>query len=445
MIDLVLLNRIQFAISVFFHYLFVPLTIGLGLFIASFELLYLKTKNEFFQNIIQYWSKLFKINFAFGIITGFSMTFQFGTNWGFYSEFMGDIFASPLALEALIAFFLEATFFGIWISTTKKNQYLKAISMCLVSIGTTISSLWIITANSFMQNPVGYQLSNDGTRIIMNNFLSILSNPYLWHMLFHTLLAAYSLTSIFIISICSYNILSNKNKNISVHSIKIGIISFFITSLLLMISGMRYGHFIASVQPIKAASMEAIWESTSYTPMYLFIIPGNNGKNILQIFGIPYIGSYLLTGHINGTVIGLNSVDIAERPFVPIIFFSFRTMVILCIVFLFQSIFGIFCFIKKNTSSNIKKIFLKMMYYSLPLPYIATISGWTVAEVGRQPWIVYGLLKTSEAISLDISIIHVLFTLIGITLFYILLGLFYVYLIQRSIKTFNLEEVKYDN
>ena len=444
MIDLVLLNRIQFAISVFFHYLFVPLTIGLGLFIATFEYLYFKTKNSFYVKIIQYWSRIFKINFAFGIVTGFSMTFQFGTNWGFYSEFMGDVFASPLALEALIAFFLEATFFGIWISISRKQQLLKTISMCLVSIGTTISSLWIITANSFMQNPVGYQLSNDGTRVIMNNFFSVLSNPYLWHMLFHTLFAAYLLTSVFVISICSYNLLINKNNDLSFYSMKISMFVFFLSSLLLIISGIRYGHYIAHVQPIKAASMEAIWDSTSYTPMYLFIIPGNNGKNIHQLFGIPGIGSYLLTGHINGTVIGLNSVDILERPFVPIVFLSFRTMVILSMVFLIQSILGIFYVIKENVSLNKQKIFLKMMFYSLPLPYIATISGWTVAEVGRQPWIVYGLLKTSEAISIDVSYIHVLFTLIGITLFYFLLGLLYVYLIKKSIKITKQEEVKYD-
>lgn len=437
MIDLVLLSRIQFAITVFFHYIFVPLTIGLGAILSFFEYLYLKTENQNWKKLAIFWGNLFKINFAFGIVTGFSMTFQFGTNWGSYSEYMGDIFASPLALEALIAFFLEATFFGIWISIGHDKRYLKFISMLMVSIGTTISSLWIITANAFMQNPVGYQISNDGIKIYLVNFIEVLSNPYLWHMLIHTLLAAYLLTSMVIIGISSYKLLNREDEHVYSKSIKIGMYIFLVVSILIPISGMMYGHYISSVQPIKAASMEAIWDGGTSVPMYLFLIPGNNGSNLIQALGIQGVGSYLLTGNFSGFVVGLNSIDIMERPNVPLVFLSFRLMVILWSIFLIQAIIGVFYILKNNININLKSHnrYLKCMLYSIPLPYIVTIFGWTVAEVGRQPWIVYGLLKTTEAISFSVPLMHVLFTLVGITIFYLLIGFLYIYLMKRSVKT----------
>ncbi len=182
----------------------------------------------------QFWGNLFKINFAFGIVTGFAMTFQFGTNWGPYSEFMGDVFASPLALEALIAFFLEATFFGIWLFTGHDKPVRKAISMVLVSVGTMISAIWIITANAFMQHPVGYEMAADGTNVLLSDFAAVLTNPYLWYMLIHTLIAAYLLSALFMAAVSGYFLLKKSNVDMFQTSMKLGIYVLVISA---------YGHY----------------------------------------------------------------------------------------------------------------------------------------------------------------------------------------------------------
>lgn len=434
-----MLSRLQFAVTVFFHFIFVPLTIGLGVWIAALETAYLKTKNEKWHKLADFWGKIFAINFAFGIVTGFAMTFQFGTNWGAYSEYMGDIFASPLALEALIAFFLEGTFFGIWISVSRKRQILKTVSMWLVAVGTTISSLWIITANAFMQNPVGYTLADDGSKVLMNDFIAVLSNPYLWYMLLHTLLAAYLLTGAFIVGVSAYHLLKKSNIDLFKTSIKFGLIIMVISALLLPPLGMFYGHYIADVQPMKAAAFEAVWESGSFVPMYLIQIPGTE-RNIVEALGIPGLGSFMITGDFSGEVKGLLEYD--EIPPVWLVFLSFRIMVILGTVFIIQSALGLFLFRKPDfgESSNSRK-YLKMMLYTIPLPYIAIMLGWVVAEVGRQPWIVYGLFKTSNAVSETVPEIQVAFTLVFLTLFYMILGALDYYLLRRHIVA-GLQEVK---
>ncbi|WNY22771.1 Cytochrome bd-II ubiquinol oxidase subunit 1 [Methanimicrococcus hongohii] len=432
--DIVLLSRLQFAITVFFHFIFVPLTIGLGAMVAGFEVKYWKTKQEKWKKLAQFWGNLFKINFAFGIVTGFAMTFQFGTNWGQYAEFMGDVFASPLALEALIAFFLEATFFGIWLFTSYKKPALKAISMVLVSIGTMISAIWIITANAFMQNPVGYQMAADGSKVLLSDFGAVLTNPYLWYMLIHTLLAAYLLSALFMTAISGYYLLKKSNVDMYRTSMKLGVYVLIISAILLPTLGMFYGHYVGQVQPVKAAAMEAVWESGSELPMYLIQIPSDSQeRNLVQAIGIPYVGSFLLTGDPRGEVTGLNDVPEEDRPPVAITFFSFRIMVMLGIVFILEALAGLYLVRKDPTMESPKsRKYMKLMLYSIPLPYIAIMFGWAVAEVGRQPWIVYGLYRTSEAIS-GIPAIQILFSMGLLVLFYLLLFFLFLYLMKRAI------------
>jgi len=432
--DIVLLSRLQFAITVFFHFIFVPLTIGLGAMVAGFEVKYWKTREEKWKKLALFWGNLFKINFAFGIVTGFAMTFQFGTNWGLYSEFMGDVFASPLALEALIAFFLEATFFGVWLFTSHKKAALKAVSMVLVSIGTMISAIWIITANAFMQNPTGYEMAADGSKILMTNFTEVLLNPYLWYMLTHTLLAAYLLSAMFMIAISGYFLLKKSNADIFKISMKLGIYVLVISALLLPTLGMFYGHYVGEVQPVKAAAMEAVWESGSGVPMYLIQIPSDSQeRNLIQAIGIPNAGSFLLTGDFNGEVTGLKDIDPADRPPVAMTFFSFRIMVMLGMLFILEAFAGLYL-IKKDPEMESPKSrkYMKLMLYSLPLPYIAIAVGWAVAEMGRQPWIVYGLYRTSEAIS-AVPAIQIIFSMGLLVLFYLLLFVLFLYLMKKAV------------
>lgn len=434
LMDIVLLSRLQFAITIFFHFIFVPLTIGLGAIVAGFELAYWKTQKEKWMKLAKFWGNLFKINFAFGIVTGFAMTFQFGTNWGPYSEFMGDVFASPLALEALIAFFLEATFFGIWLFTSHKKPLLKAVSMVLVSVGTMISAIWIITANAFMQHPTGYEMAADGLKIVLANFAEVLTNPYLWYMLIHTLLAAYLLSAMFVVAVSGYFLLKKANVDLFRTSMKIGIYLMIVSAILLPALGMFYGHYISDVQPVKAAAMEAVWESGSDKPMYLLQIPSDSqGKNIVEFLGIPYVGSFLLTGDPHGEVTGLNDIPSEDRPPVAMTFFSFRIMVMLGMVFILEALAGLWLLRKDPGMESSKSCkYMKLMLYSLPLPYLAIAFGWAVAEVGRQPWIVYGLYRTSEAIS-GIPAIQILFSMGLLILFYLLLFVLFLYLMKKAV------------
>ena len=435
--DIILLSRLQFAITVFFHFIFVPLTIGLGLLVAGFEVAYWKTLKEKWMKLASFWGRLFKINFAFGIVTGFAMTFQFGTNWGPYAEFMGDVFASPLALEALIAFFLEATFFGVWVFTSHKKPALKAVSMAIVAVSTMISALWIITANAFMQHPVGYEMAADGSKVLMTNFFELITNPYLWYMLTHTLLAAYVLVGIFVIAISGYHLTKKSKVDIFKTSMKLGIYMLVISSILLPCLGMFYGHYIGSVQPVKAAAMEAVWESGTNAPLYLIQFPSDASEsNVVQLLGIPSLGSFLLTGDPNGYVEGLKDVPADDRPPVALTFYSFRIMLILGIVFILQALVGLFLSVKdKAFESKLARKYSKIMLYSLPLPYIAIAFGWAVAEIGRQPWIVYGLFRTSAAVS-PIPDVQILFSMGLLTLFYLLLAALFVYLIRGAAVTY---------
>lgn len=431
MVELLLLSRIQFAITVAFHFLFVPLTLGLALLVAVMETAYYKTRDETWRKMADFWGRIFKINFAIGLVTGLAMTFQFGTNWGAYSEFMGDVFGSPLAVEALLAFFLEGTFFGVWIFLDRNRQKLKAFSMWMVALGTNISALWIITANGFMQNPVGYELVADGSKVIMTDFFALLTNSYVWYMLVHTLLSAYLLTAFLIMGICSYHFLKKNNNEVFSRSFRIAIVLALITSVLLPALGHGYAQYVTEIQPAKGAAMDAIWETGSSVPMYLIQVPdAGTGSNSIELLGIPGLSSFLYTGSFSGTITGLNQIPADELPPVEIVFWSFKLMTVLGFLFIAQALVGLY--LQRSGKLYASSKYLKLMMWSIPLPYIAIIAGWNVAEVGRQPWIVYGLLKTVDGIS-SVPVSDVLFSTLLITGFYLALIVFEIYLIKKTV------------
>lgn len=431
MVELLLLSRIQFAITVAFHFLFVPLTLGLALLVAGMETAYYKTRDETWRKMADFWGRIFKINFAIGLVTGLAMTFQFGTNWGAYSEFMGDVFGSPLAVEALLAFFLEGTFFGVWIFLDRNRQKLKAFSMWMVALGTNISALWIITANGFMQNPVGYELLADGSKVVMTDFFALLTNSYVWYMLVHTLLSAYLLTAFLIIGICSYHFLKKNNNEVFSRSFRIAIVLALITSILLPVLGHGYAQYVTEIQPAKGAAMDAIWETGASVPMYLIQVPdASTGSNSIELLGIPGLASFLYTGSFGGTITGLNQIPADELPPVELVFWSFKLMTVLGFLFIAQALAGLY--LQKSGKLYTSGKYLKLMMWSIPLPYIAIIAGWNVAEVGRQPWIVYGLLKTADGIS-SVPISEVLFSTLLISGFYLVLMIFEIYLIKKTV------------
>jgi cytochrome d ubiquinol oxidase subunit I len=323
MVELILLSRLQFAITVAFHFLFVPLTLGLGLLVAGMETIYYKNKDETWRKMADFWGRVFKINFAIGLVTGLAMTFQFGTNWGAYAEFMGDVFGPPLAVEALLAFFLEGTFFGAWIFLDRSRQKLKAFSMWMVALGTNISSLWIITANGFMQNPVGYDMAADGSKVVMTDFFALLTNSYVWYMLVHTLLSAYLLTSFLIMGICAYHFLKKNNNEVFKKSFSIAVTIALATAVMLPVLGHGYAQYVTELQPAKGAAMDAIWETGSSVSMYLIQVPDSStGSNSVQLLGIPGLASFLYTGSFSGTITGLNQLPQDELPPVEMVFWS---------------------------------------------------------------------------------------------------------------------------
>lgn len=431
MVELLLLSRLQFALTVAFHFLFVPLTLGLALLVAVMETVYYKKKDETWRKMADFWGRVFKINFAIGLVTGLAMTFQFGTNWGAYSEFMGDVFGPPLAVEALLAFFLEGTFFGAWIFLDRNRQKLKAFSMWMVALGTNISALWIITANGFMQNPVGYEMATDGSKVIMTDFIALLTNSYVWYMLVHTLLSAYLLTAFLIMGICAYHFLKKNNNDVFRKSFSIAVVIALITAVLLPVLGHGYAQYVVEIQPAKGAAMDAVWETGSSVPMYLIQVPdASTGSNSIELLGIPGFASFLYTGSFSGTITGLNQLPQDELPPVGMVFWSFKLMTMLGFLFIAEALAGLY--LQKSGKLYMSDKYLKLLMWSIPLPYIAITAGWIVAEVGRQPWIVYGLLKTANGIS-SVPISDVLVSILLISGFYLALIVFEIYLIKKTV------------
>lgn len=431
MVELLLLSRLQFAITAAFHFLFVPLTLGLALLVASMETVYYKNKDETWRKMADFWGRVFKINFAIGLVSGITLTFQLGTNWGAYAEFMGDVFGPPLAVEALLAFFLEGTFFGAWIFLDRNRQKLKAFSMWMVALGTNISSLWIIIANGFMQHPVGYKMAADGSKVVMTDFFALLTNSYVWYMLVHTLLSAYLLTAFLIMGICAYHFLKRNNNEVFRKSFRIAVTIALATAVLLPVLGHSYAQYVTELQPTKGAAMDAIWETGSREPMYLVQVPDSStGSNSIQLLGIPGLASFLYTGSFNGTIIGLNQLPQDELPPVGMVFWSFRLMTILGSLFIIEALVGLY--LQKSGKLYTSDKYLKLLMWSIPLPYIAITAGWIVAEVGRQPWLVYSLLKTANGIS-SVPITDVLLSIVLISTFYLILVVFEIYLMRKTV------------
>jgi cytochrome d ubiquinol oxidase subunit I len=425
--DVVFLSRLQFAAATMFHFLFVPLTLGLSIMVAYMETKYVRTKDPVYLSMTKFWGKLFLINFAVGVVTGITLEFQFGTNWSRYSAYVGDIFGSLLAIEATVAFFLESTLIGIWIFGWKKiSAKAHAFVMWLVAIGGSLSAVWILIANAWMQHPVGYTIRNG--RAELTDFIAVITQKFAVLTILHTLSAAYVLSAFFVMSISAWHLLKKNNIEFFSKSFRIGLVMGLLSTVFVVVEGDFHAVDVAKVQPAKLAAMETHWETQTRAPVFLFSWPDEeNERNFIEIGRIPGVLSFLAFHDINAPVQGLKEFPKDERPPVAITALAFKIMVGLGFLFIGLMITGWFL---RNKLSE-KPWFLKLMVISLPLPYIAIECGWILAEVGRQPWIVYGLLKTSDAAS-PISAGQVLTTLIGFIVLYGLLGIAGFYMIFKN-------------
>ncbi len=427
--DVVFLSRLQFATAVMFHFLFVPLTLGLSIMIAYMETKYVRTGDELYLRMTKFWGKLFLINFAVGVVTGITLEFQFGTNWSRYSAFVGDIFGSLLAIEATVAFFLESTLLGVWIfGWNKISKRAHAAVMWLVAAAGNLSAIWILMANGWMQHPVGYTIRNG--RAELTDFAAVVFNKFAILQFFHMVGAGIVLSAFFVMGISAYHLLKKQHIDFFTRSFRIGLVMGLIFSIFVAAEGDVHGIHVTEVQPVKLAAMESHWETSRNAPLHLLAIPDEEKEeNIVQIGSIPGLLSFLGYHDFNAEVKGLKDFPKDERPPVFITFVAFRTMVFLGSLFILLTIIGWF---KRNRLLESPR-YLKVMLWSIPLPYIAIQMGWVLAEVGRQPWIVYGLMKTKDAAS-PIAGSQVLTTLIGFFLVYGLLGAAGFYLMVQKAK-----------
>jgi len=430
--DVVSLSRLQFAVTSMFHFIFVPLTLGLSILTAYMETLYVRSGDELYLKMTKFWGKLFLINFALGVVTGITMEFQFGMNWAEYSKYVGDIFGAPLAIEATVAFFLESVFIGVWIfGWNKVSKKVHALSIWLVAIATNLSALWILLANGWMQKPVGYVLRNN--RAEMVDFGALIMNPYGWLKFFHTLSSGYVIAAFFVMGIAAYHLLKKNETEFFKRSFKMAASFGLAATILVAFVGDFNAVQVAKYQPTKFAAMESIWETQQGVGFNLFIIPDPEREcNVLEGPCIPNLVSLLAFHTPNAEIKGLKAFPKEDRPPVWPTFVSFRLMILLGFIMILLALIAVI-YAKRGTLET-HRLFLTIMLFSIPLPYIAGQLGWIVAEVGRQPWIVYGVLKTSAAVSQSVSVAQVVASLIGFTLLYGSLGVVDVYLLTKFAK-----------
>jgi cytochrome d ubiquinol oxidase subunit I len=425
--DPVFLSRLQFTAATMFHFLFVPLTLGLSVLVAYMEVRYARTGDKTYLRMTKFWGKLFLINFAVGVVTGITLEFQFGTNWSRYSAYVGDIFGSLLAIEASVAFFLESTLIGVWIFGWKKlSRMAHAAVMCLVAAASNISAMWILIANGWMQQPVGFVYRNG--RAELNDFAAVVFNKFALLEFFHTVPASFLLSAFFVMGISAYHLHKKQHIDFFTRSFKIALVFGLVASIWVVIEGDQHGINVTQIQPAKLAAMESHWETSKRAPMILFALPDEkNERNAFEIGKIPGALSFLGYHDVNAEVKGLNDFAPQDRPPVLLTFIAFRLMVALGTLFPLLTIIGLL--LKDRLVEN--PWYLKVMMAAIPLPYIAIQAGWLLAEVGRQPWIVYGLMRTGDAAS-PVAGFQVMTSLVAFVLVYGLLGAMGYYLIGKN-------------
>ncbi len=438
--DVLSLSRIQFAMTAIFHFIFVPLTLGLAILVAYMESRYVATGNGEYLKMTRFWGKLFLINFALGVVTGLTMEFQFGMNWAEYSKYVGDIFGVPLAIEATVAFFLESTFIGLWIFGWKRvSPRMHAASMWIVAFAVNLSAFWILFANGWMQHPVGYVIRNNRAELV--DFMAFLTNGYSWFKFFHTILAGYVVAAFFVMGISAWHILRKSHLPFFKTSFKIAAIFGLVSSFLLIVVGDFHGGEVAKVQPSKLAAIESVWETRQGVPFYLLLVPDpENERNAVEFLGIPRMVSFLAYKDGNAEVKGLKDFPKGDRPPVMASFVSFRLMVGCGFLFFILSFIAVV--LSRKDRLDAYPFYLRVMLYAIPLPYIAAQLGWVVAEVGRQPWIVYGVLRTKDAVSRGIEPMQVMISIAGFLIFYGFLGVIDIYLLMKYAKKGPEEEME---
>lgn len=431
--DVELLARIQFGITAGFHFLFPPMSIGLGVILVIMEWRFLRTKNMIYERMAKFWTRVFALTFGVGVATGIVMEFEFGTNWATYSRYVGDIFGSPLAAEAIFAFFLESTFLGILIfGWNRVGPKMHFFSTCMVALGATLSAFWIIVANSWMQTPAGFHIVNEGgvLRAEITDFWAMVFNPSTLERFSHVISAAWLTGAFLVISIAAYYLIKRRHIDFAKSSFRIALFLATVAAFLQLETGHRSAIVVVNHQPEKLATFEGHFNTAVLDLYFIGYLDVENER----IVGLKWPGflSWLIYGDFSAPVKGRNDFPKNELPPIQLPFQSYHIMVAIGMAFIGIVLFSIFLLWRKKLFET--KWYLKILIPAFALPHIANLCGWIAAEVGRQPWAVYKILRTDDAISKVVSSSEVWFSLILFTTIYIVLAILFVFLLLKKIK-----------
>lgn len=429
-----ILARIQFALTIMFHYIYPPLSIGLGLIMVIIEGIYLKTGNPLYKEMAKFWTKVFALTFAIGVATGVVMEFEFGTNWATYSRYVGDVFGSALAAEGVFAFFLESGFLAIllfgWDRVGKKMHFFATVMVCL---GAHFSAIWIVVANSWMHTPAGFKIVGEGTKVKANitSFWEMVFNPSSMDRLAHVIVGAWLAGAFLVISVAAYYLLKNRHPHFSKASMKIGLSVACVSLILQVISGDSSGRVVAKYQPAKLAAMEGIYHTQKGAPLALFGVPNPKQEKLDYAVSVPYLLSYLAFRDVNAEIKGLDQYPKKDWPS-STVFQTYHIMLLMWCVMVILTLMSIYKWRRQTLFTS--KIALGALVFSVLCPQIANQAGWVTTEMGRYPWIVQDLLRISEAFSKSVTAGQVLGSIIMFTVLYFCLFILFLYLLNEKIQ-----------
>lgn len=441
-LDPLLLARWQFGLTTLYHFLFVPLTIGMAFLVAILQTAWYNTRKVQYLHLTRLFGKIFLINFAIGVVTGITQEFQFGMNWSEYSRFVGDVFGAPLAMEGLFAFFLEATFIGVWIfGWDKLSARVHLLSIWLVSLSTLLSAYFIIAANSWMQNPVGYELDPESGRARLNDIGAVLLNPIALNAFPHTFVSSIMFAAVVIVAVAAYHLSKGQYVETMRSALKFGAFANLGAFGAVFLTGDGLSLAMTAAQPMKMAAAEALYETTAGASFSVFSWGTPDGSSEIFSLRIPAILSLLSTHTLNGTVEGINDLqaEYAElygagdyAPIIWVTYWSFRWMIGLGVFAAVVSAVGLWI---TRGGRNPKGWAWKIAIWTAPVPLIASLVGWIFAEMGRQPWLVFGLMKTEDGVSPYVTGWEVLISLVLFTIVYGVLAIIEYRLLVKAVKT----------
>ena len=438
------LSRWQFAVTIIYHFLFVPVTIGMGLFVAGLQTAWHFSGQERYRRLTIFFGKIFLINVALGVVTGIVQEFQFGMNWATYSRYVGDVFGAPLAIEGLVAFFLESVFIGLWIfGAGRLSPRMHLATIWVVAIGSILSAYVILAANSWMQHPVGYRVNPATGRAEMTSLLAIMTQGNLLEAFAHVISAAIVTAGALVLAVSAYHLLRKNEVELFGHAAHIALVVLLIGAISVVTWGHFQGQLVAREQPMKMAAAEAVYETEKPAGLSLFAIgplekyPSKNTLNIT----VPHLLSFLTDWHWDSRVEGINELQTMSaarygpgnyKPIVAVNYWSFRLMIGIGFLFIGWASLGLWLARKRRLERSSR--FLRWSIPLLVFPFLANTFGWLLREMGRQPWVVEGLLRTSDAFSHAVSVQAVAFTLGGFVLVYTLLAAIEVGLVVYVVK-----------